>query len=324
MGTYQLMNINETSPEYQGAMEIHRQILANGTIAASAMVELCRNLKLMRDKGAYVHLGYESFDDYCEEAANIKKRQAYNYISTYERLGPEVLQSNAQIGITKLQLLAQIPEETRAELLASGQAEELSSRQLKELTDELTKAREQISFLENDNLAVGENISRIADEKQAAQDRINELQKTIDKLTSDLKTETSKTKPAPVNEADIKKRLKEQADKEIAKAKADADRQIAAAREDGIKTGRASLERGLEAVEKEKAEALAKAAELEKKLKISGNQDTVLLTHLFTEFQDQFGKIMTCVGRIGAAVPDDGEKFKAAVKKLLAVMDQRI
>ena len=319
MATYQMAKIDETSPEYINAMQLHHNIMANGTLAASAMVELCRNLKQMRDKAAFIHLGYDSFDDYCEKAANIKKRQAYNYISTFEKLGPEVLQSNAQLGITKLQLLAQVPDSTREDLIESGQADELSTRRLKELTEELTKAREQLSFLEE----------KEEDTKQAnddAQKTIQNLKDRIEQLTAELGTfaEKARAEIKKEIETEILRKEKEKTDKAIAKAKEDAEKKITAARDEGMKSGREVAEKGLEAIEKEKADALAKAAELEKKLQISGNQDTVLLAHLFSEFQEQFNKIMECIGKIKAADPEAGQKFQQAFRKAIMMMDQRV
>lgn len=321
METYQMMNINESSPEYLGAMEIHRQIIANGTIAAGAMVELCRNLKIMRDHGSFIHLGFTTFDDYCETAANIKKRQAYNYISTYERLGPEVLQSNAQLGITKLQMLAQISESDRDELITSGQVDDMSTRHLKELTDELTKAREQISFLQEGL----EDAAKETDDTEQLTDQLAARKLEVETLRVNIQAiKDEKAAAIKAAEAEANKKAMEKADKEIAKAKAEANKTAQAAREEGIKAGRESAERSLQAVEKEKSEALARARELEKKLQVQGSQDTVLFALLFDELQVLFNKIISCTSKIAAADPEAGDKYRGAMKKYLGMMEQKI
>jgi len=321
MENYTLAKIDENSPEYQEAMDIHHRILANGTIAATAMMDLCKYLKQMRDQHAYIHLGYESFDDYCETAANIKKRQAYNHISTYEKLGPEVLQSNAKLGITKLGLLAQIPEADREEILSKGQAEDLSTREMTRLRDELTKAREQLSFLQAE-IQAEENetpsIADIAEARDRYMQEASDLQARLKKLESDNAT------AAKAVEAEAKKKAKEQADKEIAKIKAEAEKTAQIAREAGIKAGREAAEKGLQAIEKERADALTRAQELEKKLKVHGNQDTVLFSILFDDLQNQFNKIISCLSNISSADKDAGEKYRAALKKLMSLMDQKI
>ncbi len=326
MATYQLAKIDETSPDYINAVKIHQNIITNGSIAAGAMVELCRNLKQMRDKAAFTHLGFETFDDYCEQAANIKRRQAYNYISTYERLGPEVLQSNAQLGITKLQLLAQVPETTREEILESGQADELSTRKLKELTEELTKAQEQLSFLEEQKNETQKDSENWKSQWREAHTEITELEGRIEQLTTELQKSVDNAKSVVAKEvsAEIQKKEKEKAAKAIAKANEEAEKRIKAARDEGIKAGREAVEKGIAAVEKDKAAALARAYELEKKLRISGNQDSVLLTHLFSEFQDQFNKIIDCIEKIKISNHEAGHKFQQAFSKAILMMDQRI
>lgn len=326
MSVYQLGRVEESSPEYIDAIQIHHNILSNGTVAATAMVELCRNLKLMRDKAAFAHLGFETFDDYCEQAANIKKRQAYNYINTYERLGADVLQSNAQLGITKLQLLAQIPETAREEIIESGQADELSTRQLKELTEELTKAREQLSFLEDQKEENYKNKEEWKHQCMASRAEIVELEKQIKDLTTQLSDSLAKAKEDAAKEVkqELEKKAREKIDKELAKANADVEKKITAAREEGMKAGREESEKGIEAVEKERAAALARASELEKKLQVSGNQDTVLLTHLFSEFQNQFNKITECITKIKSNDQASGEKFQQALRKAIAMMDQSL
>lgn len=71
----------------------------------------------MKIEGLYTHLGYDSFEEYAEQEHNLKRRQAYQYISVYENLGEDFVQSNAQLGITKLALLTQINTEDRAEIM---------------------------------------------------------------------------------------------------------------------------------------------------------------------------------------------------------------
>lgn len=67
--------------DYEEAFRTHQRIMANGTIAAQALFEVCKDLKHMRDEKLYAALGYENFEDYCEQMAGIKSRMAYNYIT---------------------------------------------------------------------------------------------------------------------------------------------------------------------------------------------------------------------------------------------------
>ena len=83
-------NITEMSADTMSALNIHQKIITAEQTAANAMISLCENLKLMRDKHLYEALGFKKFDTYTEQACGIKRRQAYNYISTYEKLGGTV------------------------------------------------------------------------------------------------------------------------------------------------------------------------------------------------------------------------------------------
>ena len=160
------------------AIEVHREIINNGALAATAFAEMCRNLKRMRDEKLYIDLGYKSFDDYCDEMANIKSRMAYNYISVYEKLGPSILQSNANLGITKLELIAQLPPSDRAD--AFDQAEMIEGMTVSEVKEYVAKSRQ---FEKQLNIFEQESVS---DKKE-----IKDLTKTVADLKKDIKNKTS-------------------------------------------------------------------------------------------------------------------------------------
>ena len=118
------------------AYSIHQRILTNGKIVQSALLDMCKDLKRMRDEGLYQELGYDTFEDYSEQACGIKQRQAYSYISAYEKLGERYMQENASLGITKLELISQISSYEREEFLEKNDVEELSTRELKKQVEE--------------------------------------------------------------------------------------------------------------------------------------------------------------------------------------------
>ena len=83
----QITTMQEVTPTTQKAYDTHVRILANGQVMARALVDVCHDLKTMRDEGLYTELGYDTFEEYAEQACGIKQRQAYSYISAYEKLG---------------------------------------------------------------------------------------------------------------------------------------------------------------------------------------------------------------------------------------------
>ena len=96
----QITTMQEVTPATQKAYDTHARILANGQVMARALVDVCHDLKTMRDEGLYTELGYDTFEEYAEQACGIKQRQAYSYISAYEKLGQKYMADHADLGIT--------------------------------------------------------------------------------------------------------------------------------------------------------------------------------------------------------------------------------
>lgn len=73
---HQITTMQEVTPTTQKAYDTHARILANGQVMARALVDVCHDLKTMRDEGLYTELGYDTFEEYAEQACGIKQRQA--------------------------------------------------------------------------------------------------------------------------------------------------------------------------------------------------------------------------------------------------------
>lgn len=131
-------------------MSVHRDIVACGQAAADLLYRTATDLKRMRDEKLYLSAGFETFEQYTEDCLNIKRRQAYNYISIVEKLPAGYVQSNAQAGIAKLALIASASEQVRDEIL-DVKLEDVSVRELKvkvgELQAQLDEKEKQLSIL---------------------------------------------------------------------------------------------------------------------------------------------------------------------------------
>lgn len=149
------------------AYVVHNRILANGKIVQTALIDMCKDLKMMRDQSLFAELGYETFEDYAEQACGIKQRQAYSYISAYEKLDKDYFENNTHLGITKLELISQISSYEREEFLAENNVDELSVRELKKQVDEFKNQIEQLSFnlesTENENKELSQQIQDMQD-----------------------------------------------------------------------------------------------------------------------------------------------------------------
>ncbi len=326
----------EISSEIMEATRLHQEILANINLACVALVEVCKLLKKMRDGKSYIHLGYESFEEYTVEALNIKSRQAYNYISAYERLGEPFLQSNASVGITKLLALSSVPVMDRQELVDSNDLETMSVDEVKKLVAENNAKGQQISLLSDEIKEKDEQIATQQKEGLQSADRIMELEAALSQksaLAEELERalETERNKPTEIAVAEpsaedlekIKKQAKKEASDELKEFKDKAAAEKKELLEKAEKEKQDAIQEykdRLSAIDKEKAEAAQRATELEKKLAVSSSPDTVKFSFYFDELQTDFNKILGSIKKLRQSDPSSAEKFTAAMLKYTEMM----
>lgn len=163
--------IKTTENTAERAALLDSRINANAKIIAESFVTIGRDFKAMRDEKLYIELGCESFEDYCDKKTPIKQRQAYNFIKCYEKYG-ERLDELSGIGITKLTLMSALDDEDREELIQSGDAENLSTRELEKRIKELQSQNEQLT------LELGE--------MSKEESKLEKMQNEIEKLQAEL------------------------------------------------------------------------------------------------------------------------------------------
>lgn len=114
------------------ALALHSRILANISVMAQSLTQMCRDLREMRDSQLYRQMGYSSFEAYTEKEIGIKRRQAYTYVQIAERLPEDFIEQSAQLGVQKLALLASATEEQRELIIRDTDISETTVRELKE------------------------------------------------------------------------------------------------------------------------------------------------------------------------------------------------
>lgn len=171
-------------PASARAIQITERIRANGRTAVNAVCAIGEDLRTMKIDGLYTELGYEDFESYAEKEFDLKRRQAYQYISVYEKLGKEFVQSNAQLGITKLALLATANPEDRAEVMESGDVQGMTTKELEELLDNYKQQGEQLSLLQEKNTELEAKV----EELESAPKDVETVTKEIVKEVPDKKT----------------------------------------------------------------------------------------------------------------------------------------
>lgn len=315
------------SEEQNEALNLHYEIIAKGNLAASAMVDFCQNLKRMRDERKYLLLGHETFEEYVEQDVGIKQRQAYTYIQALESLGEKYLQSNANLGISKLGMLAALPWYERREVEENNDVAEMSTRELKETISKLHEAQEQLTLItaERDELA------------KSSQEH-EDLSDTVRRLREELKAASEKPAATVMREPtaeEIKQYTVDAIEKERAKAKKDREKAIAeaekrvrdaaeksAADELGRKTE--ELEKKykavLDAAEKEKSELTGRLEKVEKDAKLTASPEVAK----FSVYFDSIQKYINVMRGIIASMDDEttAAKLRAAMQKLGALLQE--
>lgn len=318
------------------AAKLHAQIMANGQVAASALLEFCKGLKRMRDEKLYTELGFGTFEDYTEKLAGIKSRMAYHYISCYENLGTTFLQSNASLGITKLTVLSKLSPIERYELAESGEAESLSVRELEEKVKELTSAKEQLSFLNTETkekekdlkeqlekalkeaeslksqLEAAESDNEITDEereairKKAVNEVLNKQASEKLKIESEMALLRQKVKKAE----EEKLRAKEEATAEAEKA---AKEQLSA-----------EYEERFAALSGESEKYKAELEKLRKEQQLDFDGKTAEFQFRFKNLQSEIKACLALTEEIFTDDEEKAEKLRAALKKYFEIILENI
>ena len=323
---------------YRNAIVTHQHICECYKSAAVSLMDMAKALKRMRDEKLYTELGYETFGEYVENNSDysFKERQAYNYITCYETLGEAFLQSNANLGVTKLELLTKLDAFDRAELVEDNDLAGMSVAEIKQLiadkqalgeqlsmfkaekeaqadtADELKKAQAEITQLKSRLEDAQENYD---DQSTKDAERIKELQLELDELKN-KPVEVAVQKPSKEEIDKIKeterKKLEKAKQKEIAELKAEQEKQIAKLRQEHE-----------QALTAQREQASAREAALEKKIK--GNNSDEAIVALKIIFADTQKNVNAFLDKINDLQSDeDKAKFKAGAKKWLSALVEQL
>ena len=192
------------------AYEVHARIMANGQVLQNTLLEICKDLKTMRDEKLYSSLGYSTFEDYAENACGIKQRQAYSYISTYEKLGEKLINDMENVGITKLALISEISSYERDEFINQTDIENSTVKELKAKVEEFKRQTEQLTLeLEEYKNAPAPEVDSTADKTAELENQIKQLKQTAADKEKQLKQKyEQKVKNAVADEAKKAESLK--------------------------------------------------------------------------------------------------------------------
>lgn len=194
-------------PASARAVQITERIRANGRTAVNAVCAIGKDLRTMKIDNLFPELGYETFEDYAEKEFDLKRRQAYQYISVFEKLGEEFVQSNAQLGITKLALLATANPEDRSEIMESENVQGMTTRELEELLDKYKQQGEQLSFLQEKNTELEAKVEELESAPKDVEVATKEIPVPDKETEEELKKKTQELISANAEKESIKKEL---------------------------------------------------------------------------------------------------------------------
>ena len=283
---------------------------------ALPIFDMCKDLKHMRDEGLYQELGYDTFEDYSEQACGIKQRQAYSYISAYEKLGEGYMQENASLGITKLELISQISSYEREEFLEKNDVEELSTRELKKQVEEFKNQIEQLTF--NFESASKEN-AELTQQLKDIQDNMVDSTITAEIDTESIKEAVSKAvEEAKAKTADEITKLKDQLKEQQAKVKKVEDSKKAEIKKATAEANEKANKK-IDKLLKEKNDADEKLQEALKSAKAANaDEDVTAVRFLFNNLQSTANEIKGHLMKISQKDKDQADKLSAVMLKALA------
>lgn len=323
---------------YRNAVVTHQHICECYKNAAISLMDMAKALKRMRDEKLYTELGYESFGEYVEKNNDysFKERQAYSYIKCYEELGETFLQSNANLGVTKLELLTKIGSFDRAELVEENDLAGMSVAEIKQLIADKQALGEQLSLFqqaEEENKNAQQELDKAIKEIEHLKSRLEDAQENYDdqsekdsKLIKELQLKINELENKPVEVAVQKpskeeidkiketerKKLEKEKQKEIDELKAEQEKQLAKLKEEHE-----------QALTAQREQASAREAALEKKIKGSNSDEAIVALKII--FEDTQKNVNAFLDKINDLQSDDDKaKFKAGAKKWLSALVDKL
>lgn len=176
----------EVSAEYVKAKELDRRIKTSAQLAQQSLYDMCMGFKEMRDGKLYKELGYQNFEEYCEQETGFKRRQVYKYIAVAEKLPQDFVQSTAQIGAEKLYLLSTLSEEERTKTAENTDLQNVSVKELQSEIDKIKSENKTLSIklddLNRENVTITKQRETLISQRDKLEDQVTDLERQIEEL----------------------------------------------------------------------------------------------------------------------------------------------
>lgn len=182
--------MNELSAEYKTAVKLNQKIIFAAQMAQKNLYDMCMMLKEMRDNKLYKELGYQNFEDYCENEVGFGRMQAHKYIAIIENV--KNVNSSLHFGVTKLALLSSLSESQQEEIQEKVKVEDVSVRELKEEIKKLKEDKEAAEKKAQDELTSRIHLqSDVLSLKSKNRSLSHELEETKKNMNPDAKVQNA-------------------------------------------------------------------------------------------------------------------------------------
>ena len=182
------MNEIVTSEQFKTAVELNQKIIITAQAAQQNLFDMCVLLKRMRDEKLYKELGYQNFENYCEQEIGFSRRNARNYIAVIEHFDGK---SISRFGVTKLSLLASLSEPEQEEIQEKIDLESTSVSKLKE---EIKKLKEDQSDITEQVRTERQRAEKAENDLADAEKKIKEFERRPITVVEDEKTKEENEK----------------------------------------------------------------------------------------------------------------------------------
>ena len=183
------METTVLTKQHKTAIELNQKILITAQAAQQNLYDMCVMLKQMRDDKLYKELGYENFEDYCENEIGFSYRHSHRLITIIENV--KNLTSMSGVGSTKLSLLATLSEPEQEQIQQTVNLEDTSVRELKA---EIAKLKD----------AHKKELKELSDENTELQGKMKELVSDADTVRAELAEANEKITELESRPAEIK------------------------------------------------------------------------------------------------------------------------
>ena len=142
------MNDIQKKNSSKSLMESEAIIKSNESLIGMGAWNIGNELKTIRDTQSYKQKNYNSFEEYTEKELRYSRSHTYNFISIAEKYNVQSIGQIANIGMTKLLALTQIPDTEREIFIETQPIEDMTTRELQQAIKEKKELQKQLEEIQ--------------------------------------------------------------------------------------------------------------------------------------------------------------------------------